>query len=190
MRYMLAHEHGIPSHDTPATQSLPWVIEGNRPNRRRWRCGLCLGITGELAGHLCRGCKGLCQSTARTGPGTVLEHRWAIMATSKPAAILSATRSNGDSPPAAIRANLSSPGLAAIGMIESETERGGVTEKNGAITCAQASSMLKPSHASCAAIGGSKTASIGYWMSSSMTISRACAPPMGPPTWRSSNTWR
>ena len=39
-------------------------------------------------------------------------------------------------------------------MIESETERGGVTEKNGAITCAQASSMLKLSHASRGAIWG------------------------------------
>ena len=82
------------------------------------------------------------------------------------------------------------PGLAMLGMVESETERGGKLERERRYYLGSTPSPPPPSPARCAATGESRTACTGSWTWCSRTTSPGCGPATAPPTWPSSSTWR
>ena len=80
------------------------------------------------------------------------------------------------------------PGLAAIGMVESETERGGKIEQRPALlSLLHRGSMPRPSPGPCVATGASRTVCTGCSTWCSTTIWPGCDPATGRPTWRLSS---
>ena len=81
------------------------------------------------------------------------------------------------------------PGLAMIGLVETETLRDGKTTRERRYYLSSVKLMRQPSPRPPVVTGGSRTACTGSWTWSSRTISPACALAMGRRTWRWSGTW-
>jgi predicted transposase YbfD/YdcC len=79
------------------------------------------------------------------------------------------------------------PGLTAIGMIESETERGGTTQTERRYYLCSTKLDAETLARVVRGHWGIENRLHWCWTSCSMTIWRACAAVMAPPTWRSSN---
>ena len=159
--------------------------DGHPAPRRR----LPPGAEGEPPGHL-RGGRGVLRRPAAGRRSTPSRPSTATTAGSRSAATPSATTWPGCSPDRRYPGEVAFPGLAMIGMVESETERGGKVERERRYYLSSATLDAASFARAVRAHWGIENRLHWVWTWSSATISPGSGPATAPRTWPWSGTWR